>query len=103
MPKITLWHRGYAHPDNWPEWLREADIDFCCVEIADGGTVIWHSGVWLAGDWHGGIWRAGVWLDGRWHNGVWLDGSWYGGSWIDGGGVWHSGGPPVYRDEEAAR
>lgn len=103
----ALWRRGDSHPESWPQWLRDADIDHCHVEI-DGGTVIWHDGVWRGGVWHGGIWLDGIWLDGIWRGGIWHGGIWHGGIWrrgiwFDDDDVWRVGGPPVYRDEEAAR
>lgn len=46
---ITRWERGDEYPESWPQWLRDADIEWCRVEIADGGVVVWHDGVWHGG------------------------------------------------------
>lgn len=122
MKTDQVWRRGDSYPADWPQWLRNADIEWCRVEI-DGdspdvwrdGHVIWRDGswrggvvIWHDGIWRGGIWRNGVWHDGQWHDGVWFDGRWYGGEWR--GGVWcdgirwyDGGGPPVPLGEKPAR
>lgn len=91
---IPIWRRGDAYPDDWPEWLRAADIEWCRVEIEEGGKVAWHDGIWCDGTWHNGDWRAGTWRYGEWHDGFWYDGVWCDGIWYDGewhGGEWRTG------------
>ena len=93
-----MWRRGDAIPADWPEWLKEARIGWCEVEIKNG-TVTWHGGewfdgIWFDGVWRGGVWRGGTWLDGTWHSGVWLGGMWFDGEWRNGawyGGRWYDG------------
>lgn len=93
---IALWRRGDAYPANWPQWLREADIEWARVEVKDGsGVVVWHDGVW-----HDGRWHDGEWFDGRWYGGSWHAGVWYGGHWHD-GVQWRTDGPPAAGDLEA--
>src|SRR5690625_352120 len=90
-----IWRRGDAYPEEWPQWLRDADIEWCRVEISEDGGVVWHGGIWLSGDWHGGVWRDGEWRSGHWRSGHWYDGTWRGGSWYDDDGkAWRTDGPP---------
>jgi|SRR5690554_3175145 len=108
-----VWRRGDSYPADWPEWLRSADIEWCQVEIAEGGKVVWHDGIWNDGAWLDGVWCDGIWYDGGWHGGEWRGGAWCDGIWYDGGwhggewhggrwryGVWHDG---VWLDAEAWR
>ena len=88
------WTKGDPKPGNWPEWLKEADISWCDVEIGPEGYVnwlngVWESGTWENGTWVNGSWELGDWLDGTWENGTWQGGHWENGTWVD--GVWHSG------------
>ena|SRR5690554_1050684 len=86
---IITWYRGDSYPANWPQWLRDADIEWCEVEISESGRVCWLSGEWHNGEWHGDVWHRGVWHDGVWRGGSWYGGIWYYGGWY--GGVWHDG------------
>lgn len=108
-----IWRRGDEIPDNWPRWLREADIEWCRAEVTDGAVVwhagewrgglwfdgrwydgTWHEGTWHEGEWCGGTWHAGTWHSGIWHDGHWYDGTWHSGTWYEGewrAGTWHSG------------
>lgn len=81
---IPIWRRGDSYPDDWPQWLRDADIEWCRVEIMEDGWVLWHDGTW-----HDGIWGGGFWHSGHWRTGVWCNGHWYGGTWC--GGEWRGG------------
>lgn len=95
---MSIWKKGDTKPANWPQWLKDADIDWCKVDIIDG-AVIWRKGKWRHGVWHGGRWDSGEWCGGTWIWGVWHDGVWGGGEWLGGrwdsgewiGGVWHDG------------
>lgn len=99
----TYWKGGDPYPEDWPEWLRKADILWCRVEIKDGdvhwyeGTWrdgVWERGTWYSGSWHEGEWRKGLWIQGIWGHGRWLDGQWLDGTFRDGlwvDGVWHQG------------
>lgn len=95
---MARWDRGDPIPEDWPAWLKEADILWCEVEISDG-AVIWHNGVWQNGAWKDGTWQQGTWKGGIWQNGFWLGGLWYGGIWQQGTwengtwlqGIWHAG------------
>src|SRR5690606_17253049 len=66
---IPIWRQGDPYPDDWPQWLRDADIEWCQVEVTKAGRVVWRAGIWLGGEWHDGHWYSGVW-----HDGVWRDG-----------------------------
>ena len=92
-------------PNNAPQWLRDADIEWPRVTVDKDGAVTWLGGVWIDGTWHGdvwhgGTWRCGTWYDGVWRGGTWYDGVWRGGMWRGGtwfdwrGGTWHNDGPP---------
>lgn len=103
MDTAQVWRRGDAYPEDWPQWLRDADIEWCRVEISECGRVCWLSGEWHGGEWHGGTWhvgdwcggdwRGGVWCGGRWHGGTWHNGTWFDGRWHD-GKAWRTDGPP---------
>lgn len=91
---IPIWRRGDAYPEEWPQWLRDADIEWCQVEVTKDGRVEWYDGVWGDGKWYDGKWHDGIWLGGFWHSGhwrtgVWCNGHWYGGTWC--GGEWRAG------------
>src|SRR5690606_35685596 len=88
-----LWRRGDAYPENWPQWLREADIEWCRVEISEDGRVVWYDGVWNDGYWRGGTWHDGYWRGGTWYGGLWYGGLWRDGVWHD-DGTWRTDGPP---------
>jgi hypothetical protein len=99
-----MWKRGDPYPENWHQWLKEADIEWCDVEIRDGYRVVWNNGnwqggIWRNGTWVNGVWQGGNWYNGTWNNGVWHDGNWYDGIWMNGiwetgiweTGIWHDG------------
>lgn len=91
---IVFWRRGDSYPESWPQWLREANVEWCQVEVKDDGVVVWHDGVWRSGCWHKGVWRNGVWYGGEWCSGIWHAGEWRKGYWHDGSwhaGEWHDG------------
>ena len=91
MPR---WTKGEPYPENWPEWLKKADIEWCDVSVDSSGNVTWKNGSWHNGIWRGGAWLKGAWLNGTWESGTWHSGSWYDGNWYDGlwyDGTWHSG------------
>ena len=93
MTDRTIWHQGDPHPSGWPPWLRDAEIEWCDVEVTPDG-VVWHDGEWRDGEWRGGDWRDGAWRDGVWLGGDWHDGGWHGGAWHGGewlGGMWIRG------------
>ena len=91
MPK---WIKGNPKPENWPEWLKKANIACCDVDIDSSGYVTWKEGVWENGAWHSGTWRSGVWHNGTWVDGTWESGDWESGTWCNGNwdsGNWDSG------------
>ena len=91
---LSIWRRGDVYPEEWPQWLRSADIKWCRVEIEEGGRVIWHDGVWSNGFWCNGTWYDGTWCAGSWCRGLWISGEWRDGEWYD-GEEWRDDGPPV--------
>lgn len=72
---MTRWSKGDAYPSDWPQWLRDADIEWCDVDVAPSG-VIWHGGAWYGGKWYAGTWYGGEWRGGVWHGGDWRGGEW---------------------------
>ena len=91
---MTKWTKGDPKPENWPEWLKKADISWCYVEIGPVGYVNWLNRVWESGTWENGSWVNGNWVNGTWRSGNWENGTWFGGSWLDGfwiSGVWYNG------------
>jgi len=94
-----IYKKGDAKPSDWPQWLCDADIEWCDVRIDYGGNVMWLDGHWLggtwsSGEWLSGNWRSGVWRGGNWRSGIWRGGEWSGGTWYVGiwhAGIWHAG------------
>jgi len=87
------WNKGDPKPENWPRWLKEADIEWCDVEIK-GSKVLWRNGTWDNGLWRGGVWKDGIWVNGEWRRGCWTDGHWKDGVWCMGtwgNGTWDNG------------
>ena len=62
-------------------WLIDSEVTDAVIEI-ENNTVIWHEGVFMAGNWHYGIFKNGGFY-GVWENGIW-EGGYFDGKWISG-------------------
>lgn len=43
MNTMNTWKKGEVKPANWPQWLKEVDIEWCRVAIIDS-IITWHDG-----------------------------------------------------------
>lgn len=65
--------------DNWPLWLKKANIINPKIKIDSSGRVTLLRGIWLDGIWNGNYWKNGIWIDGIWNGGTWESGYWFNG------------------------
>jgi hypothetical protein len=78
--KVERWKKGSPKPEKWPQWLKDADILWCDVEVSPSGYVTWYEGLWVNGVWADGSWYSGTWQGGVWEGGLWQGGLWKGGA-----------------------
>jgi len=62
-------------------WLIDSELSNAKIEIKNN-TIIWHEGIYLAGDWEYGIFKNGGFY-GNWVNGIFENGT-FQGKWISG-------------------